>query len=149
MTIKQQLDQDLKAAMLAGNKDLVTTLRGLKSVILYAEVAAGNRDQGLDDEAVVSLFSKEAKKRQESADLYVKGGAPGKADAELEEKRIIERYLPQQMTDDELHAVVDAVIAEQNASGMQAMGAVIAAVKTKVGSQADGGRIAQVVKGKL
>lgn len=70
MTISEQIDADLKQAMLAGDKTLVTTLRGLKSVILYEEVAKGLRDTGLDDDAVITLFSKEAKKRQESADLY-------------------------------------------------------------------------------
>lgn len=149
MTIKQQLDQDLKAAMLAGNKTLATTLRGLKSVILYAEVAAGNRDAGLDDPTVIQLFAKEAKKRQESADLYNKGGAPDKAVAELAEKMVIEHYLPAQIPEQELLAVIDGVIAEQGASGMQAMGPVIAAVKERVGSGADGGRIAQAVKGRL
>ncbi len=135
--------------MLAGDKQLTTTLRGLKSAVLYAEVAAGKRDQGLDDEAVIALFSKEAKKRQESADLYQKGEAPEKAAAELAEKQVIERYLPQQMDDDELADVVDQVIASQGASGMQAMGQVVAAVKQQVGARADGGRIAAAAKSKL
>lgn len=135
--------------MLAGDKTLATTLRGLKSVILYAEVAAGNRETGLDDAAVIQLFTKESKKRQESADLYVQGGAPDKAAAELAEKAVIAQYLPAQMSDEDLMAIVDAVIAEQGANSMQAMGAVIAAVKAKVGAGADGGRIAQAVKGKL
>lgn len=149
MTIKQQLDQDLKAAMLAGDKTLVTTIRGLKSVVLYAEVAAGNRDPGLDDATILQLFSKEVKKRQESADLYTKGGAPDKAAAELAEKLVIEHYLPAQISDDELLAVVDTVVAQQDASGLQAMGPVIAAVKERVGMGADGGRIAMAVKGRL
>lgn len=149
MTIKQQLDQDIKTAMLAGNKTLATTLRGLKSAILYAEVAAGNRDPGLDDATIVQLFAKEAKKRQESADLYTRGGAPDKATAELTEKTVIEQYLPTQMGDAELLAVIDAVVTQQQASGMQSMGPVIAAVKERVGPSADGGRIAQAVKGRL
>ena len=64
MTIKEQLEIDIKTAMLAGEKTLVTTLRGLKSAILYAEVAAGSRDEGLSDDVVVGLLQKESKKRR-------------------------------------------------------------------------------------
>lgn len=147
--LKQRIDQELKQALLAGDKTLATTLRGLKSVILYAEVAKGSRDTGLSDEEILVLFAKESKKRQESADLYSKGGNQEKADAELEEKRVIDAYLPAQLSDEELGAVVDGVIAEMGASGMQAMGQVIAAVKAKTEGQADGGRIAVMVKERL
>src|SRR5207302_1072349 len=74
MGVKQQIDQDLKAAMLSGDKTLATTLRGLKSSILNAEIAGGKRETGLSDDETVQVLSKEAKKRQESADLYVQGG---------------------------------------------------------------------------
>src|SRR3990167_6013928 len=107
MGVKQKIDQDLKVAMLAGDKFLVSTLRGLKSSILYAEVAAGSRNEGLPEPEVITVLSKEAKKRQESADLYKQGGNKEKADAESREKSIIEKYLPQQMTDDELELIVD------------------------------------------
>jgi uncharacterized protein YqeY len=147
--LKDRIDQDLKAALLAGNKVLVTTLRGLKSVILYAEVAKGAREQGLPDEEIIQLLAKEAKKRQESADLYVQGGNQERADAELTEKKVIEQYLPQQISDEELAAAIDAVIAETGASGPQAMGQVIGGVKQKVGAAADGSRIAQMVKERL
>ncbi|HYH75217.1 MAG TPA: GatB/YqeY domain-containing protein [Candidatus Saccharimonadales bacterium] len=147
--LKQQLEQDLKTALLAGDKDRALVLRGLKSVILYAEVAKGVRDEGLPDDEVLALFAKEAKKRQESADLYLKGGDEKRADAELAEKVIIEAYLPKQLSEEELIAVIDALISEIGASGMQSMGPVIAAVKQKVGGQADGARIAQLVKERL
>ncbi len=148
--LKAKLDQDLKAALLAGDKVLATTLRGLKSVILYAEVAAGSRESGgLSDEEIISLFAKEAKKRQESADLYVQGGDQTRADAELAEKKVIEGYLPQQLSDDDLKAMVDAVVSSLGASGPQAMGQVIGAVKQKAGASADGARIAAMVKERL
>src|SRR6185369_11783185 len=98
--LKVRIDQDLKTALLAGDKTLATTLRGLKSAILYVEVAKGVRDEGLSDEEIVTLLAKEAKKRQESADLYVQGGSQERADAELAEKKAIEVYLPQQLSDD-------------------------------------------------
>lgn len=149
MTIKQQLDSDLKTAMLAGDKVLVTTLRGLKSSILYAEVAANKRDEGLPDDEVINLFNKEAKKRQESADLYKQGGNNEKAEAELAEKVVIEKYLPAQMSDDELRAAVEEVVEQVGASSMADMGKVIGLVKSRTGTAADGARIARMVKEKI
>jgi uncharacterized protein len=149
MMIKDQLNQDLKTAMLAGDKDLVTVLRGLKSVILYAEVAAGNREQGLDDAAVIDLFAKEVKKRKESADLYRQGGNEEKAQAELSEKAIIEKYLPAQLTDEELNTLIEQAITETEATGPAAMGQVIGKVKQLSQGKADGSRIAMAVKEKL
>lgn len=149
MSISKDIDADLKTAMLAGDKILATTLRGLKSTILYEEVAKGARDTGLEDDAVIGLLSKEAKKRQESADLYVKGGSQEKADAELAEKAVIEKYLPAQMSEEELVKIIDDAIASTGANSMQQMGQVIGAVKAKAGASADGARIAQLVKEKL
>lgn len=149
MSIKEQIDQDLKQAMLAGDKTLVTTLRGLKSSILNTEIASGQREAGLPDTEVTPLLAKEAKKRQESADLYEQGGNSEKAAAELEEKRVIEQYLPKQLSDVELAAVVDDVVAAIGGVTQQTMGQAIGQVRAKVGSQADGGRIAAAVKERL
>lgn len=149
MSIKDKLDQDIKQAMLAGDKALVTTLRGIKSTILYAEVASGSRQEGLDDEKIIELLSKEAKKRQESADLYRQGGNEARVAAELAEKAVIHGYLPEQLSDDELDAIVLSVIEETGATGPREMGQVIALVKKRAGATADGGRIAKIVKEKL
>lgn len=149
MSIKEQIDADLKTAMLGGDKTLTTTLRGLKSVILYAEVAKGNREEGLSDAEIIDAFSKEAKKRQESAELYVKGGNQERADAELLEKQVIEKYLPAQLSDDELKAIIDEVIAETGATGPQALGQVIGGVKARTKGAADGAKIAGFVKERL
>lgn len=147
--LKQQLEQDLKKALLGGDRERATILRGLKSVILYAEVEKGVREEGLDEPAIIALFAKEAKKRQESADLYVKGGDQARADAELHEKTVIEEYLPKQLSDEELAKIVDEVIAGLSVTGPQAMGQAIGQVKQKTEGQADGGRIAQMVKERL
>lgn len=147
--LKQQLSDDIKAAMLAKDTLRVETLRGLKSVILYAEVAAGKRESGLEDELIVQLLAKESKKRTESAELYVRGGAQERAQKELAEKEIIDAYLPQQLNDRELQDIVDGVVAEVQPDGMQHMGQVISKVKAKVGASVDGARIAQLVKEKL
>jgi uncharacterized protein YqeY len=147
--LKQRLEEDLKAALLAGDKDRATTIRSIKSVILYAEVANGSRANGLGDDEIIVLLAKEAKKRQESADLYIKGGSEDRAAKELAEKKIIEAYLPKQLTEEELAAIIDEVIGSIEASGAQAMGQVIGQVKQRTAGQAEGGRIAQMVKERL
>jgi uncharacterized protein YqeY len=149
MSVKQQIDADIKTAMLAGDKVLVTTLRGLKSAILNVEVAEGKREEGLSDDVVINMLQKEAKKRQESADLYAQGGSPERQQAELTEKTVIEKYLPQQLSEAEISILIDEVIASTGASGLQSMGQVIGGVKAKAGAAADGAVIARLVKEKL
>lgn len=148
-TVKQQLDQNLKAAMLAGDKELATTLRGLKSAILYEEVAAGKRDEGLDDAATIAVLQKEAKKRQDSADLYEKGGDAQRRDKELAEKEIIAGYLPAELSDEELAKLIDQAIEDKGPLTQQTMGQIIGEVKNASKGQADGGRIAGAVRERL
>lgn len=148
MTIKEQIDADLKSAMLAGNKTLAETLRGLKSAILNVEIEKGAREQGLSDDEAIQVLSKEAKKRQESADLYKQGGNSEKEQAELAEKKVIEKYLPEQMSEEELGKLVDEAIA-QIGKDQSKMGQIIGAVKQKAGPSADGATIAKLVKEKL
>ena len=147
--LKQRLQDDVKTAMLAKDAGRLECLRGLKSVILYAEVAAGKREEGLDDDEIMSLFAKEAKKRQESADLYIQGGSQERAEKELAEKAIIEEYLPEQLSEKDIAKIVDDVLAVTGAADAKAMGQVIGAVKQRVGNTADGSLIAKVVKEKL
>lgn len=147
--LEQQIEKDLKTALLAGDSQRVSTLRGLKSVLHNVKVATGKRESGLSDEEILPLFSKEAKKRQESADLYVQGGDQGRADAELAEKAIIEAYLPEQLSEAEIAKLVDDVIAKTGAQGPSAMGQVIGQVKQKAGASADGSTIARIAKEKL
>jgi len=147
--LKKQIEQDLKTALLAGDKERVLTLRSIKSAILYVEVAKGAREDGLPEEEMMIILSKEAKKRQESADLYKQGGSEDRAAKELAEKAIIEGYLPKQLSDDELLSIVDEAMSQVGASGMQAMGQVIGVVKQKAGAAADGARIAKLVKERL
>ncbi len=147
--MKQQVDIDIKAAMLSGDKMLTTTLRGLKSAILNVEIAENKRDQGLGDNEIITVFQKEAKKRQESADLYTQGGNAEKAQAELDEKLVIEKYLPAQMDEAQIRTIVDEVIGDIGADSMQQMGQIIGAVKQKTGAAADGAIIARLVKERL
>jgi uncharacterized protein YqeY len=149
MAIKQRIDADLKAAMLGGDKTLANMLRGLKSAILYVEVAKGSRESGLSDAETIEVLSKEAKKRQESIDLYKQGGNEERAAAELAEKQAIEQYLPPQLSEEELAGIIDRAIQDTGAQGMQAMGQVIGAVKQQTAGQADGATIARLVKERL
>ncbi|HSX27448.1 MAG TPA: GatB/YqeY domain-containing protein [Patescibacteria group bacterium] len=149
MTIKQQIEADLKQAMLSGDKVLTTTLRGLKSSILDEEIAKNLRETGLSDDQTIPLLQKEAKKRQESADLFARGGNDEKHQAELDEKVVIEKYLPAPMSEDEIKSLIDEAVSSTNASGMQAMGQIIGLVKQKIGPAADGSVIARLVKEKL
>lgn len=147
--IKQQIEIDLKAALLSGNKDLVSILRGLKSAVLYEEVAKGQRESGLTDTAVIEVFQKEAKKRQDSADLYAQGGNEERRDKELAEKTVIEKYLPAELTDDELHKILDEVINTHGPLTGQTMGTIIGQTKQAAQGKANGGRIAAAVKQRL
>ncbi|HXH26405.1 MAG TPA: GatB/YqeY domain-containing protein [Candidatus Acidoferrum sp.] len=145
--LKEQLQQDLKAAMLAGDKPKAEVLRGLKSAILYEEVAKGVKDIGLDDAAILNVLGREAKKRAESIELYRGAGETERADKEAAEKAIIERYLPAQLSDEALNAAIDKAMTELGAGAQ--MGQIIGKVRGLVGQQADGGRIAAAVKAKL
>ena len=147
MKLKEQLDADFKEALLARDKVRVEVLRGLKSAILYAEVASGEREKGLSDEAMIAVLAKEAKKRTESAELYSQAGATDRAKAELAEKAIIDAYLPAQMSDEALAAAVDAVISDMGDDAP--LGQIIGHVRQQVGASADGARIAAAVKVKL
>ena len=147
--LEAKIEQDLKAALLAGDKSKTTTLRGLKSVLLNAKIAAGKRDSGLSDDEVLKELVKQSKQRQESADMYQQGGDPGRAEAELAEKSVIDSYLPAQLGEEELNRLIDEAIAQTGAAGMQAMGQVIGHVKSKAGATADGAVIARLVKERL
>ena len=145
--LEQQIDQDLKQALLGGDKPRVEVLRGLKSVLLYEKVAKGLRDSGLSDEAVLTLISKEVKKRTESAELYEKADAQDRAESEIRERAILEEYLPEQLNDEELERIVGEVVATLGTTAQ--LGQVIGAVRQTVGTRAAGGRIAAAVKAKL
>lgn len=148
-TLEQRLEQDIKAALLSGDKTRATTLRGLKAVLLNVKVATGKRDSGLSDDEVLQVFGKESKKRQESADLYKQGGSQERAEAELAEKAVIDAYLPAQLSEAELIVMIDEAIKQTGASGPAGMGQVMGQVKAKAGATADGAVIARIAKEKL
>ena len=145
--LEQRLEDDLKTAMLAGDAERVSTLRGLKSVLLNKKVADGTRDMAMSNDDVITLLSKEAKTRQESADLYTQGGRPELADKELSEKAIIDSYLPERLSEEAIGELVDQAISSLDADAN--MGQIIGQVKAKAGAGADGAVIAKLVKERL
>ena len=147
--LKQQIDKDIKSALLSQDQFTVNTLRGLKSAILYAEVASEKREEGLDDEAIGVVIAKEVKKRAESAELYIKGRNKEMADKELNEKALLEKYLPKQLADDEIGEIVDNVMNEMQDVTIKDMGKIIGLVKTRTGSSADGSKISEIVKNRI
>ena len=149
MPLKEQIDADLKTAMLARDAFRTDTLRGLKAAILNEEVAKGARETGLGDEAIEQLIAREAKKRDEAANLFEQGGNQASADKERAEKELLGAYLPEQLSEEEIQKLVDEAVAEIQPEGMKDMGRVIGAVKAKAGNSADGSLVAKLVKDSL
>ncbi len=147
--IKQTIDDDIKTAMLAGDKKLVTTLRTIKSVILNEEVKLGIRDKGLEQETVLVLLQKEQKKRNEAANMYIQAGEKDRAANEKNEATVIQKYLPKMLSEAEVLVIINEVMAMINNPDAKAMGQIIGQVKQKAGSRVDGAKLAQLVKQKL
>jgi uncharacterized protein YqeY len=147
--LEQQIERDIKTAQLAGDSLRLSTLRGVKAVLLNVKVATGKREAGLADDEVLAQLAKQSKQRQESADMYVQGGDQARADSELAEKAIIDAYLPAQLSEADIAKLIDEVIAKTGAAGPAAMGQVIGQVKQQVGLAADGAVIARLAKERL
>ncbi len=149
MALKAQLDNDLKTALLGGDRFRADVLRGLKAVILNEEVAQNKRDEGLDDATIEQLIAREAKKRLDSATQYAAANRPELVEAEQAESKVLEAYLPEQLSEADIQTAIDEAIATLGVSGPQGMGQVIGAVKSKLGNAADGSTIARLVKDSL
>lgn len=142
----EQIQKDLKDAMLSGNKTKAETLRGLKNALQYEAVALKTKVEELSDEQIQKVFAREAKKRQEAADIYKNAGEADRTQKELDEKAIIDTYLPEQLDESAIKTAVDEEIAKLDTPSMQDMGKVIGAVKAKLGGSADGATVARLVK---
>lgn len=149
MSLKTQLDNDIKTALLGGDRFRGEVLRNLKAAVLNEEVAKGLREEGLPDVAIEQVIAKEVKKRADSIEQYIAAERPELADNERNEMNILAEYLPEQLSEGDINKVVIETIKELGVSGPQAMGQVIGAVKAKLGSAADGGTIARLVKDAL
>ncbi|MFL5828140.1 MAG: GatB/YqeY domain-containing protein [Thermoleophilaceae bacterium] len=142
MALVDQIKQDTTAAMKAGEKERVQALR-----LITNELQKALKDGDGADEAAV--LQRERKRRLEAADAYAEAGRTDLADAEKREAEIISGYLPEQLSDEELHAIVGDAIAESGASSAREMGQVMSMVMPKIQGRADGRRVSQLVKEKL
>jgi uncharacterized protein YqeY len=148
--LRDDINNALKDAMKAKDERKVSTLRLVNSTIKNADIEArGAGKPALSDGDLLSVLQKMIKQRQESKELYEKGGRPELAQQEAEEIAIIQSYLPKQMSDAEMGAAIDAAIAETGAAGMKDMGKVIGVLKGKYAGQMDFGKASGLVKGKL
>jgi uncharacterized protein YqeY len=147
-TLKEQLRADLTAAMKARDETKTRTLRMALTSISNEEVS-GNSARNLSEDEVLKILGREAKRRREAATAFAEAGRPEQAAAEQAEEAVIGAYLPAQLSDDELAALVAAAIAETGAAGPAAMGQVMKAVTPKVAGRAEGSRVAALVRSQL
>ncbi len=145
--LKADIDKDLKTAMLSGDKKLVEILRGLKSAILYKEVADGKRQEGLTDVEIVAVLKKEQKSRRDAIAIYESAGEKSRAEEEQYQIDVISKYVPTAMSESKVKEVVLEVIKKLGIvePKPQDMGKIISAVKQSA-PNADGAVIAKAVK---
>ena len=145
MILKQQIDADIKKAMLAKNKEELEALRSIKSMILLAETEKGGADD-ISADAENKLLMKAAKQRKESADIFAQQSRKDLADRELFQFEVISRYLPKQLSEEDLKKEISSIIQEDGAKGPQDMGKVMGVASKKLAGQAEGRVISDMVK---
>lgn len=146
MSLKTQLTEDMKIAMRAKDQVSLSTIRLINAAIKQFEV---DERTEADDAKVISILTKMVKQRKDSAKIYTEAGRQDLADKENAEIEILNRYLPQMMSAEEIKTVVEAVIAETGASGMTDMGKVMGVLKTRLAGKADMGEVNKVLKAAL
>lgn len=147
MGLEQKINDDIKTAMLAREKDKLEALRAIKSAVLLAKTEKAGAD--LDTDTEIKMLQKMVKQRRESAEIYSSQSRSDMAEAELFQARIIEAYLPEQLTEDAVREIIKQIIAESGASGPKDMGKVMGLANQKMAGKADGKTIAAVVKALL
>ena len=147
-TLKEQLHEDLTAAIRTRDELVSSTIR-LTLAAVTSEEVAGKAKRELSDDDVLKVIAREAKKRREAAEAFDKAGRTDSAARERAEGEVLAGYLPKQLSDEELTAIVAAAVAESGASGPGGIGAVMKLVKPKVDGLAEGGRVAAAVRAAL
>jgi uncharacterized protein YqeY len=147
MTLKERITEDMKAAMRAKDAERLGTIRMLLAAIKQKEV--DEKADTSDDALVVAIVDKQIKQRKDAAQQYDAGGRPELADKEKSEIVVLEAYLPQRLSADEILAAVKAIVTELGATGPGDMGKVMGAVKQRLAGQADMGQVSAAVKAAL
>lgn len=148
MSLKKQIDEDIKTAMRNKEKDELRALRAIKSMILLAESEKGAQEELLP-ETELKLLTKAANQRKESLAVYREQGRQDLAEKEEAELQVIERYLPQQLSEDEMRAELQKIIEQTGATGPQDMGKVMGNATKQMAGKADGKILSAIVKSML
>ena len=145
MDLYEKISEDIKEAMKARDKVRLMTLRNIKKVFLEAKTAPGANDT-LEDAAAMKILQKLAKQGKETAATYIQAGRQDLAEEELAQAEVIESYLPQPLSAEDIERVVKEIIAQTGATSMKEMGRVMGIASKQLAGRADGGIISQIVK---
>ncbi len=148
MSLETQINQDIKAAMIAKDNAKLRGLRAIKAAILLAKTEKGHNEE-MTEEAEIKVLQKLVKQRKESAEIYQQQNREDLYQIEVEEQEVIEAYLPKQLDRAEIEEIVKGVIAESGATSVKDMGKVMGAANQKLAGKADGRTISEVVKALL
>ena len=146
MSLKNQIKEDMKSAMKAGDKDRLKVVRLIMAAIKQVEVDTRTE---LDDAGVLAVLDKMVKQRRDSVEQFEKGGRADLATSERQEIEVLEEYLPEQLSAEELAALIDQAIADTGAEGMRDMGKVMGQIKAKAAGRADMGAVSATVRERL
>ena len=147
--LKDTIQEDLKTAMIAKDELALSTIRMLKSALQYFEIQKGGAGYSATDEDVLEVVSKEIKKRRESIEAYKNAGRTESAEKETTEMNILQKYLPEQMSEDEVRKLIDEAIVKTGATQMSDMGKVMGMLSAQTKGKADGSLVSSIVKEKL
>ncbi|TRZ44353.1 GatB/YqeY domain-containing protein [Robertkochia solimangrovi] len=148
MSLQDQVMTEMKAAMKSKDTVALEALRAVKSELLLAKTNAATKD-GLSEDEEIKLLQKLVKQRKESATVFSEQGREDLAEPELAQAAVIEKFLPEQLSEEEIEAVVAAIIAETGADSMKDMGKVMGLASKQLAGKADGKTISNIVKAKL
>ena len=148
MTLFDKITEDIKKAMLAKDKVRLDTLRGVKKEFIEAKTAKGAGDELTDDRAIL-ILQKMVKQRKESAEIYTEQNRADLAEVETAQMKVLQEYLPAQLSEEEIEAVVKQIIIDSEASSMKDMGKVMAVATKELAGKAEGSKISQIVRKQL
>lgn len=147
--LRDQIQEDLKKAMIAKDEQRLSVIRMLKSAIQYYEIQKGGAGYEATDEDIIEVIGREIKKRRESIELYEKGNRPELAEKENQELAFLQTYLPEQLSEEEVAKLVDEAITQTGATEMKDMGKVMGLLMPKVKGKADNSFVSSLVRERL
>ena len=145
MSLELKINEEIKQAMLSKNKELLEALRAVKSALLLAKSEKGG-DGGVSEDAEIKILQKLVKQRRETAEIYLSQNRKDLADVEIFQADVIQKYLPEQMSDEELTLIIKDIIAEAGATSVKDMGRVMGLASKKLAGKADNKSVSEKVK---